>query len=289
MKLRIPNSYFWSVAVALTAMSCGGDSSPTAPSSQPGTPSAGNFSLSVEVSNTSARASTALSQSVGWAQRQEEDEVQIGVVLSEKGGQTGATIDAVGVKVVNAKGRAIRSENVRLTSNRIGPGASMSLGHSLPRLNTNAQKIEVTANLTTDTGASISVSDEASAPFPKNCANSDTNLCLNNSRFHIYVEWENILGELGVGHKASQHDYRGEFWFFDPKKVDLRVDVLNGCSTNHHFWVGYNSPDDFVYGSDLSRLVLTVTDTVTGDAQVYSNPPDGFEPIQDTSAFATCP
>jgi hypothetical protein len=37
------------------------------------------------------------------------------------------------------------------------------------------------------------------------------------------------------------------------------------------------------------ELDLTVTDTVTGDSRVYSNPLNGFEPITVTSAFATCP
>ena len=38
------------------------------------------------------------------------------------------------------------------------------------------------------------------------------------------------------------------------------------------------------------NVVLTVTDTMTGLVRTYVNPQGtAFQPIQDTSAFATCP
>ena len=285
MKLRIPNGTFWLLALALGSAGCNGDgSSPTSPSSQPGpsNPSSGSFSLSLEVSNSNARASTAASPGLRWTQTRQDDEVQIEVNVSENGGQTGAVVNDIEIHVLNSRGRVIRNESVPLPSNRLDPGASWTVTYSLPRLNTNAEKIEAVASLTTDGGVPTSVSDEATAPFPKNCANGEDNACLNNGRFHVSIEWENAQGETGVGHKFGQHDYRGEFWFFSPDNVDLIVDVLDGCSVNDHFWV-------FTAGDPDVGLDLVITDSITGDSMTYSNPPGGFRPIEDTSAFATCP
>ena len=283
MGLRISNGMFWSCVLTLSFGGCGGDSgSPTSPSAQPGLPSAGSFSLTLQVSNSNARRSTAADPGLRWAQRQNEGEVKIEVNLSENGGQTGARIDGIEVNVLNANGRATRTESVPIPNTRLAAGQSITVQYSLPRLNTNAETIEAVARLTTDGGATSSVSDEAPAPFPKNCANGDANLCLNNGRFVVTIAWRNAQGESGVGHKASQRDYRGEFWFFTPNNVDLVVDVLNGCSSNNHFWV-------FTAGTTNLELDLTVTDSVTGNSRIYSNPLNGFEPIADTSAFATCP
>ena len=283
MRLRIPNGLFWSLVLALGVGGCGGDSSiPTSSSFQPGPTSMGNFALRLQVSNSNARSSTAANPSLGWAQSQQDGEVKIEVNVTENGGQTGGTIDDIEVNVRNANGRAIRTEKIPFQLNRVDAGGSVNVSYSLPRLNTNAEMIEVVARVTPDNGTTSSVSDEAVAPFPKTCANGDTNACLNDGRFKVTIDWKNGQGESGEGHKASQRDFRGEFWFFSPDNVDLIVDVLNGCSTNDHFWV-------FTAGTTNLELDLTVTDTVTGDSTVYSNPLNGFEPITDTSAFATCP
>ena len=61
------------------------------------------------------------------------------------------------------------------------------------------------------------------------------------------------------------------------------VKVLNGCETNDRYWV-------FAAGLTNVGVTLTVTDGQSGAVQVYTNE-DGvaFSPIQDTSAFDTCP
>jgi hypothetical protein len=58
---------------------------------------------------------------------------------------------------------------------------------------------------------------------------------------------------------------------------------LNACTLNSRFWV-------FAGGLTNVRVVMTVTDTQTGTVKTYTNPQGvAFQPIQDTSAFATCP
>ena len=62
------------------------------------------------------------------------------------------------------------------------------------------------------------------------------------------------------------------------------VKVLNGCGVNNHYWV-------FAGGLTNVRVVLTVEDTVAHVTHTnYVNPQGtAYAPIQDTSAFATCP
>ena len=75
----------------------------------------------------------------------------------------------------------------------------------------------------------------------------------------------------------------GYFWFFEASSVEVVVKVLDGCPLNAHSWV-------FAGGLTNVGVTLTVTDTQTGVTKTYTNPADTpFAPIQDTTAFATCP
>jgi hypothetical protein len=61
------------------------------------------------------------------------------------------------------------------------------------------------------------------------------------------------------------------------------IKVLDACSFSDTFWV-------FAGGLTNVEVYLRVTDTKTGELQTYGNPlSTPFQPIQDTSAFATCP
>jgi hypothetical protein len=52
---------------------------------------------------------------------------------------------------------------------------------------------------------------------------------------------------------------------------------------NDHYWV-------FVAAATNVELHITVTDTQTGQVRTYFNPlGKAALPVQDTSAFATCP
>lgn len=73
------------------------------------------------------------------------------------------------------------------------------------------------------------------------------------------------------------------FWFFGEENVELVVKALDGCSVNDNYWI-------FASGLTNVEVVLTITDTQTGAAWQAVNPLDQpFQPIQDTSAFGTCP
>ncbi|HEX5715648.1 MAG TPA: hypothetical protein VF179_05775, partial [Thermoanaerobaculia bacterium] len=75
----------------------------------------------------------------------------------------------------------------------------------------------------------------------------------------------------------------GYFWFFGSTNVEMIIKVLNGCGANNRYWV-------FAGGLTNVRVRITVTDTLRGVTKQYTNPQGtAFQPIQDTSAFATCP
>lgn len=113
------------------------------------------------------------------------------------------------------------------------------------------------------------------------CVDSKETLCLlNDNRFKVEVDWSSS-SESGAGQVISSSNDTGTFYFFNPNNTDLLVQLLNACSNNDHFWV-------FAQAQTNVEFALTVTDTETGTIRSYSNP-DAFEPILDTSAFATCP
>ena len=75
----------------------------------------------------------------------------------------------------------------------------------------------------------------------------------------------------------------GAFWFFSPNNPEILVKVLDGCSFNGAKWF-------FASAGTNVGFTLTVTDTTTGAKKIYTNPDrNPALPIQDTSAFTTCP
>jgi len=117
---------------------------------------------------------------------------------------------------------------------------------------------------------------------PGSCTPTTTNLCLSAGRFKVEVTWESTTAS-GAGTAVGLTADSGYFTFFDPGNIELVVKVLNACSFSSHIWV-------FVAGLTNVRVVITVTDTATGVVKVYTNLQGvAFLPVQDTSAFATCP
>jgi hypothetical protein len=61
------------------------------------------------------------------------------------------------------------------------------------------------------------------------------------------------------------------------------VKVLDACGLNSNFWVFYAATTNV-------QFALTVTDTQNGTVKTYMNAQGhAATPIQDTSAFSTCP
>lgn len=116
------------------------------------------------------------------------------------------------------------------------------------------------------------------------CTESATAMCLGNGRFRVEADWRLPNGESGTGRVVRLTDDTGYFWFFNNSNVEVFVKVLNACVAGiNRFWV-------FAGGLTNVEVRLRVVDTKTGQLKAYTNPLGiAFRPVQDTSAFATCP
>lgn len=113
------------------------------------------------------------------------------------------------------------------------------------------------------------------------CFWSDEQLCLG-GRFSVTAQWVSDTGS-GAGHAVALVSDTGSFWFFQPTNLEILVKVLDACGVNGKKWV---------FGGGLTnvRVVLTITDLQTSAQRTYTNPLDTpYAPVQDTSAFSTCP
>ena len=118
---------------------------------------------------------------------------------------------------------------------------------------------------------------------PPLCQPDANTLCLNNGRFRVVADWTDFEMNEGDATAEQINDGSGEFWFFNPDNVELLVKVLDGCDQFGHFWF-------FAGGLTNVELTIEVTDLVADETLEYDNAlGDPFEPVLDTTAFATCP
>jgi hypothetical protein len=115
------------------------------------------------------------------------------------------------------------------------------------------------------------------------CVADSHTLCLNNGRFAVTADFQTTPeGPSAPATAVPLTSDTGYFWFFDPNNVEVVTKVLNGCSTNGHYWF-------FASGLTNVGVQISVTDTLTGASKPYSNPVGTpFPPVQDTAAFP-CP
>lgn len=115
------------------------------------------------------------------------------------------------------------------------------------------------------------------------CAPGPDRLCLGGGRFRVQVAWRDFTGTTGTGTvvPATSPD-SGLFWFFAPDNWEMMVKVLDGCAMNQHHWV-------FAAATTTVEYTLTVTDTLTGETTVYTNPlGQPAATITDTEALSGC-
>lgn len=76
----------------------------------------------------------------------------------------------------------------------------------------------------------------------------------------------------------------GLFYFFAASNIEMLIKVLNACAPPFNdYWV-------FFAATTNVQFTVTVIDTTSGAVQTYYNPLNQTAaPVQDTSAFATCP
>jgi ELWxxDGT repeat protein len=109
------------------------------------------------------------------------------------------------------------------------------------------------------------------------CQPSEEVLCLG-GHYQVEASWRDAQGNTGRGHAVPLTADTGTFWFFDPANVEAVLKVLDGRGVNGHVWVFYGALSNVEYS-------LTVTDTDTGAARLYRNPPGRLASVADTLAF----
>jgi streptogramin lyase len=116
------------------------------------------------------------------------------------------------------------------------------------------------------------------------CAPDGHTLCLNGDRFSVTASFRVASTDAATPATAvSLTGDSGYFWFFGPNNVELVVKVLNACVPFGSYWF-------FAAGLTDVKVEITVTDRHTGASKIYRNEAGTpFAPIQDTSAFSTCP
>jgi hypothetical protein len=123
----------------------------------------------------------------------------------------------------------------------------------------------------------------SSANTSSSCAASPTSLCLENGRFTVTAHFDAGSGNSADAQVVPLTADTGYLWFFDSANVEVVAKVVNGCPVNGNYWL-------FAGGLTDVNVKLTVTDNSTGATKTYTNPANTpFQPIQDTSAFSTCP
>jgi len=96
----------------------------------------------------------------------------------------------------------------------------------------------------------------------------------------VRATWQKPGGEAGEAVAWPLTGDTGFYWFFTPGNAEIVLKVLDGCERNGHRWV-------YAGGLTDVGVVLTVTDTETGEERRYENPVGTpFRTVQDSTAFA---
>jgi hypothetical protein len=114
------------------------------------------------------------------------------------------------------------------------------------------------------------------------CSPGDGDLCLNEQRFTVTVDFEDFDANNGTGQPSLLTNDSGTFWFFSPDNIEVVVKVLDACESFGRYWV-------FAAGLTNTEVSLRVDDTWSGATKTYFNTrSQPFQTITDTAAFDTC-
>jgi hypothetical protein len=135
-----------------------------------------------------------------------------------------------------------------------------------------------------DASAWSSYSNEAAATAfyatPPDCTAGTNVMCLGNGRYRVQATYERGTQIRGIANAVDLSQESGLFWFFSPSNVEAIVKVLDGCGVNGHRWI-------YTTGLTDLRVLVTVTDTQTGETATYLNEGGAaFAPQQDTEALS---
>jgi|CXWL01.1.fsa_nt_gi hypothetical protein len=145
------------------------------------------------------------------------------------------------------------------------------------------QSVRLATRLLASQAGTVAFYDDVFLVPQGECVPDFQHVCLNQGRFEVAATWQTLQPSSGDADAVRLTSDTGYLTFFDAANVEVVVKVLDACGVNNHFWV-------FASGLTNVDTEITVTDTASGVTRIYNNPQNtAFQPIQDTSAFATCP
>lgn len=149
---------------------------------------------------------------------------------------------------------------------------------------TSAGNYTVTLTASGESGSASSTRQLTVTGQSFGCVANTTTLCLNSGRFRVSATWRKNDGSTGPGTAVPLTSDTGYFWFFSQSNIEVVTKVLRACGPPFNsYWV-------FAAGLTNLEVTLTYTDLSDGSVKTYTNPPGvALQPIQDTSAFLTCP
>ena len=110
------------------------------------------------------------------------------------------------------------------------------------------------------------------------CRAGAETLCLLHGRFQVRVVWRPPVGPGGFARAISIGDGTGIFRFADATSAEIGLRMFDSRAANGHFSFYSGGATNFEYS-------IFVTDTATGQTQVYSNPAGEFRSFADDTAF----
>jgi lysophospholipase L1-like esterase len=134
---------------------------------------------------------------------------------------------------------------------------------------------------------------------PEPCQANETTLCIDDEpgdrRFKVTMSWSTSLngGQSGVA-VVQPLDVvglpAGGLLSFFPGNPEALIKVLNGCGTNHHFWVFGSAATtlgfDLIVEDTLARRLGALPDTY--EYRILNVDGNSAAPVSDIEAFDTC-
>ena len=201
---------------------------------------------------------------------------------AEQSGQS-ATFDLIWYGAPDCSGPSIGAS---LNDRSLSPGTWLVIDTQAQLAPGGAQGVSVGLGVfgETDGPATVQFDDVILEPSaPADCLGDDSQLCLGGGRFRVTATWATGDGQEGAAQAVQLTPDTGYLWFFSSANVEAVIKVIDGCSLGGHWWV-------FAGGLTNVNTVIKVEDLEAQVSKTYTNPQGKpFAPIQDTSAFATCP
>jgi plastocyanin len=208
--------------------------------------------------------------------------------------RSGSSSGAVSVQYATSDGSAKAGTDYMPASGTLNwaDGDAAAKSFSVTILNNSKATSDLAVNLSLSSpagGAALGIPSAAVLTIHEHlatfCTSDAQTLCLGaGGRFQVRVEFVSSgqsANATAVPLAASPES--GLFYFFGPSNIEMLIKVLDACTPFNHYWV-------FFAATTNVQFTISVTDTHTGDLKTYLNPPNqAAAPVQDTSAFATCP